>query len=51
MANLVCDPVCGELIDWENAAIVLNHHGSFQFFCSLNCCKKFRLAPNRFVQK
>lgn len=50
MKTFVLDPVCGELIVWENATAVLDYHGELHYFCSIRCRKRFQHAPKKFTR-
>ena len=43
------DPVCGMTVDPQNAAGFYEYRGQTYFFCSLECCEKFKADPERFL--
>lgn len=49
MNHVVRDPVCGELIDWEKAAMALSYKGELHYFCTIRCSKRFRHDPTRYM--
>lgn len=42
---IVTDPVCGAVIDAEDAAASEDYEGQTYFFCSEDCLEAFRAAP------
>src|SRR3989454_761987 len=45
----VKDPVCGMLVDPQNAAGFYEYKGQTYFFCSIGCGEKFKADPERFL--
>lgn len=43
------DPVCGMLVDSQNAAGQRNVGGRTYYFCSAGCLAKFDAKPERYV--
>lgn len=41
----VQDPICGELIDWEDAKSTIRFGGQRYYFCCLRCRNKFMVNP------
>ena len=46
----VRDPVCGMPVDPESPAATVQHDGHTHYFCSLNCAKKFRADPEKYLR-
>jgi Cu+-exporting ATPase len=44
------DPVCGMRVDPSKAAASAEHQGTTVYFCSQGCARKFRAAPEKFLQ-
>jgi P-type Cu+ transporter len=49
--NSVKDPVCGMIVDPLKAAGSFDYHGRTFFFCSLDCRKRFKADPERFLNR
>jgi len=47
---IVTDPVCGAVIDAEDAAASEDFEGQTYFFCSEDCLEVFQAAPENFVR-
>ncbi len=43
------DPVCGMLVDMNEAAGQRAYQGKTYYFCSPDCLEKFSKAPERYV--
>src|SRR5437660_11151492 len=43
------DPVCGMMVDPQNAAGFCDYQGPTYFFCSVGCLNKFRDDPTHFL--
>lgn len=48
MADMVKDPVCGMVIDPQEAAAQEEHDGTMFYFCSTACHEKFLADPHRY---
>ena len=48
--DIVRDPVCGELIHWQNARGVLSFRGNFYYFCCYGCLQAFRHSPSQYIK-
>src|SRR4029453_3004614 len=44
------DPVCHMTVKPESAAASLEYQGKTYYFCNVNCLKKFREDPERFLK-
>lgn len=44
----VQDPVCRQLICWEEARAILRTEGGLVYFCSPSCREKFLKHPERY---
>ncbi len=44
----VKDPICGMMVDPQQAAGSFEYEGQTYFFCSAGCLEKFRADPERF---
>jgi len=49
--NSVKDPVCGMIVDPQQAAGSFDYHGRTLFFCSLGCGERFKADPERFLNQ
>lgn len=47
---IVTDPVCGAVIDAEDAVASEDHEGQTYFFCCEDCLEAFQAAPVDFVE-
>ncbi|MEW5756302.1 MAG: YHS domain-containing protein [Pseudomonadota bacterium] len=45
------DPVCGMLVNPEQAAGQRHHEAKTYYFCSPNCLAKFDQAPGRYAER
>lgn len=45
------DPVCGMLVDPEEAAGRREYAGRTYYFCTSDCLKKFDHAPERYARE
>ncbi len=43
------DPVCGMLVDPENAAGKVKHDGQTYYFCAVSCQQKFEKDPDQYL--
>ncbi len=43
------DPVCGKVVDPEQAAIQSSYEGKTYFFCSAACKERFDQNPERYA--
>lgn len=46
----VTDPVCGAVIDAEDAAASLDFEGQTYYFCCEDCLEEFESAPEAYVE-
>lgn len=46
---IVTDPVCGAVIDAEDAVASQDYQGQTYFFCSDDCLEQFEVAPQDHV--
>jgi YHS domain-containing protein len=47
---MVTDPVCGMILDSEEAAATASHDGTTYFFCSQVCHDAFVANPGAFLE-
>ena len=50
MAQVV-DPVCGMIIDSQDARATADYQGQTYYFCSSGCKNAFEKDPQRYVEK
>ncbi|BCS54146.1 YHS domain-containing protein [Geobacter sp. SVR] len=50
MHYIVQDPVCGESLDWQKAAVI-NYQGKLYYFCCRTCLSRFQKTPRRYCCK
>jgi Cu+-exporting ATPase len=44
------DPVCGAILDDKTSKFKITYEGETYHFCSLNCKKRFKRNPMKFVK-
>lgn len=49
MTQQVLDPVCGMMVDPDNAKATVDHNNKVYYFCCPNCAKKFEDDPEKFL--
>jgi Cu+-exporting ATPase len=47
--SLVKDPVCGMMVDPQNARASAEHEGKTYYFCSAGCVAKFKADPPKYL--
>lgn len=45
------DPVCGMMVDEQNAPAKSEYKGQTYYFCMVGCKKKFDADPERYLNK
>ncbi len=45
----ITDPVCGKKLDIDQVAETMEHDNWLYFFCSVECRRRFKAQPNRYV--
>lgn len=48
MKHMVQDLICGKTLDWQST-VVLAYQGRLHYFCCMECLKKFRKTPRRYL--
>jgi len=51
MSDTAKDPVCGMSVKREKAAGTIKYKGREYFFCSNKCLEKFRVGPDKYLNK